>query len=323
MLKLDRLLAIVLMLHSKRLVRAADLSEHFGVSLRTIYRDVNTLCEAGVPIASEAGVGYSLVKGYALPPVMFSTDEAMALVIANEFLQSMSANKDLRVNGKSGVAKIMAILSDELKERMHQLQNTTAIVRVPTVEAQEIAVPTVFSEVQQAIGDRRCMEIRYENAGRERSTRIIEPLGMVYYGNYWHCIAHCRLRDGIRDFRTDRFASIQLLDERFKARPEFSVVDFLKEQYRNESPVSVRILADHRAARYLPNKHYYGFVREDVRDDGVELTFLTPSLHYIARWLFSYADRIRVIEPLEINELFRNFATTILERFKEKYERAE
>ncbi len=314
MLKLDRLLAIVLMLHSKRLLRASDLSEHFGVSLRTIYRDVNTLCEAGVPIASEAGVGYSLVKGYTLPPVMFSNEEASSIVIAAEFLRKMSANTDLVKSSSSAVAKIMSIVPDDLKERIHQVQSTTAVLVSSPSNAQQVALPTVFSDLQQAIAERRCVQIHYQTADLKSSTRTIEPLGLVYYGNYWHCIAFCRMRKDMRDFRTDRFASMELCDERFAARPQFNIPDFLKQQYPNEPAITVRVRFEHSAARYVSNKHYYGFVREDKVEKGVEITFLTPSLQHIGRWLFGYGDRIEILEPTELRDLFRVFATAILHK---------
>ncbi len=314
MLKLDRLLAIVLMLHAKRLVRASELSSHFGVSLRTIYRDINTLCEAGVPIASEAGVGYSLVKGYSLPPVMFSKDEASALVIASEFLQKMSANTDLRYNAVSAVAKITAVLPEDVKERIQQLQATTAIINQAAVDAQHVALPTVFSDLQRAIEERRCVHIRYTSGDAQHSERCIEPLGMVYYGNSWHCIAYCRLRSDFRDFRTDRFQAVDVSDERFAPRLDFQLLDFLKHQYQSDSPITVRVIFEYRTARYLSNRYYYGFVREERRDNGVEMTFLTPSLFYIARWLFSYADRLHVVEPPELVSMFRDLASAILSK---------
>ncbi len=318
MLKLDRLLSIVLMLHSKRLLRATDLSAHFGVSLRTIYRDINTLCEAGVPIAAEAGVGYSLVKGYSLPPVMFSNEEATALLIATEFLKKMSPNIDLRNHSASAVAKITSILPDDLKERIHDLQNTTAVLSSRAADPQHIAVPTVFSDLQRAIAERRLVQVQYISAQEKQSSRSIEPLGMVYYGNSWHCIAYCRLRQDMRDFRSDRIAALEISDERFNARPGFNILEFLREQYSSESPITVRVLFERSTARYVSNRHYYGFVSEVKREEGVEMTFLSPSLHYIGRWLFSFADRVEILEPAELKDIFRRFAQGVLNKLNEE-----
>ena len=151
MQKLDRLLSIVLMLHTKRVVRAEELARHFGVSPRTIYRDVNTLCEAGVPVASEAGVGYSLVRGYHLPPVMFTDEEASAVVIGTEFLRGLSALPELTHNAVSAVAKILAILPDKTKERIHHMQETTAVMITARDESAQVLVPTIFAGVGRQV----------------------------------------------------------------------------------------------------------------------------------------------------------------------------
>ncbi len=314
MIKLDRLLSIVLMLHSKRLLRAQDLSEHFGVSLRTIYRDINTLCDAGVPIAAEAGVGYSLVKGYTLPPVMFSNEEASSIVIAAEFLSKMSANKELTQQSARAVAKVLSILPEELKERIHLLQNTTAVFRPQQAQEPSLQIPTIFSDMQLAIAERRCVDIEYRTAGLASSHRRIEPLGMVFYGNYWHCIAYCQLREAIRDFRTDRVTHLELSDTRFAPHLDFNILDFLNHQYSSESPITVRVVFDAQVAPFVGNKHYFGFVKEELRDDGIEMTFFTPSLRYISRWLFSYADHIRIIEPTELSDRLRKLAVSVLSR---------
>ena len=88
--RIDRLAAIVIQLQSKRLVKAQEIAEKFSISLRTVYRDIHALEEAGVPVNGEAGIGYRLMEGYKLPTVMLDQDEASALLTAAKFMQSMS-----------------------------------------------------------------------------------------------------------------------------------------------------------------------------------------------------------------------------------------
>ena len=107
--RVDRLVAIALRLQSRRLVRAEDLAGHFEVSVRTVYRDINALCEAGVPIISEAGVGYSLAKGYHLPPVMFTAEEASALSIGGKLVEHLT-DASLRKEMDSALLKSRKIL---------------------------------------------------------------------------------------------------------------------------------------------------------------------------------------------------------------------
>ncbi len=301
MQKLDRLLSIVLMLHTKRVVRAEELARHFGVSPRTIYRDVNTLCEAGVPVASEAGVGYSLVRGYHLPPVMFTDEEASAVVIGTEFLRGLSALPELTHNAVSAVAKILAILPDKTKERIHHMQETTAVMITTRDESAQVLVPTIFADLQRAIAERKVVRTTYYTAAREAQTeRDIEPLGMVYYSNNWHCIAYCRLRKEVRDFRADRFRALLVQDEQYKPHVHFRLLDFLNTRYDMDNPVTVKVLFDRTSARFIRNKMYYGWVEEENTLDGVIMTFFAPSVAFIGRWLLAYADRINIIEPPEL-----------------------
>lgn len=311
MQKLDRLLSIVLMLHAKRVVRAEELARHFGVSPRTIYRDVNTLCQAGVPVASEAGVGYSLVRGYHLPPVMFTDEEASAVVIGTEFLRGLSALPELTHNAVSAVAKILSILPDKTKERIHHMQETTAIRIVAGDSVSQTILPTIFTDLQRAIAERRVVHTTYFTATREEQTeRDVEPLGMVYYSNNWHCIAYCRLRKEIRDFRADRFRQLLVQDEQYKPHLDFRLLDFLNKRYTMHNPVTVKVLFDRTSARFVRNKMYYGWVEEENTVNGVIMTFFAPGIAFIGRWLLAYADRIKIIEPPEL----RTFICEVAEK---------
>lgn len=313
MLKLDRLLSIVIMLHSKRVVRADDLARHFGVSHRTIYRDISTLCTAGVPIASEAGVGYSLLRGYHLPPVMFTHQEASALIIGTEFLKNLSSMHELNTSAEEAVAKILSIIPERTKERIHQMQETTAVVI--GAGRNEVLLPTMYSDLQEAITNRRVVEILYHSLGKAEPTlRQIEPLATIYYSSNWHCIAYCRLRKEIRDFRMDRFLSVKLTDERFNPHLDFHLVSYLNERFYNENPITVRVLFQNDSVRFTRNRTLYGFIEEVKRDDGVEMTFLAPNIPFIGRWLMAYVDAIHVIEPEDLRVYLRNVCSRALDK---------
>ncbi|MBL7999169.1 MAG: YafY family transcriptional regulator [Candidatus Kapabacteria bacterium] len=315
MQKLDRLLAIVLMLHSKRVVRAEDLSRHFGVTSRTIYRDMNTLCAAGVPIASEAGVGYSLVRGYHLPPVMFSEEEAAAIVVAAEFLRKSSPAQDLDHYARTAIAKILSIIPETTKDRIHSIQESTAIVSLHGSAYAGTVSGTLYSDFQKAIADRRVMTLTYHALGRQTAeVRDVEPLAIIHYADHWHCIAYCRLRRGIRDFRLDRCRMLYPTDAIFSPRPDFHLVDYLNERFSNDNPITARVLFDESAARFTRNRMNYGFVEEELREDGVLMTFLSPTVAYLGRWLLTYADAMRVIEPPELRE----YIEAVLARARER-----
>lgn len=313
MLKLDRLLSIVLHLQSKRLVRAEELARHFGVSVRTIYRDINTLCEAGVPIASESGVGYSLLRGYHLPPVMFSDEEAIALILGSEFFRQSSASEEMGKNSRTAAAKILAILPPEKKEFVQRIQDNTS-VHIRSFATPPSAIGTsVFADLQRAIANRLTITMDYFTGSRqEMTTRSADPLGVVYYSGNWHVIAHCHLRNDIRNFRADRIRSLQVGSVQYKPYPDFNLLDFMKSRFTSDNPITVKVFFPQALLRYVTNRQYYGFVQEEQQADGVLMTFITPSLMFIAHWLLHYADEIRIEQPQELHDYLRGFAQNIL-----------
>jgi predicted DNA-binding transcriptional regulator YafY len=121
--RIDRLTAILIQLQSKRIVKAEEIAERFEISLRTVYRDVKSLMEGGVPIGSEAGKGYFIVDGYHLPPVMFNQEEASALLLAGKLVERMT-DHSVRKAFESALLKIKSVLNDAEKDYLEMLQTS-------------------------------------------------------------------------------------------------------------------------------------------------------------------------------------------------------
>src|SRR5437867_3213695 len=150
--RIDRLMATVVLLQSRRVVRAEDIAAHFEISLRTVYRDIAALGEGGIPIMAEAGVGYSLVKGYHLPPVMFTTDEASALSTGGQLVEHLT-DTSLRKQMESALLKIRSVLPRDRQDYLDRLQRSTAVVvrgsnTMPRLSG-EMLIP-----IQRAIAER-------------------------------------------------------------------------------------------------------------------------------------------------------------------------
>jgi predicted DNA-binding transcriptional regulator YafY len=136
----DRLVAMVMHLQGRRVVRAAELAAHFEVTERTIYRDISALSEAGVPISGEAGVGYSLMKGYQLPPVMFTAEEASSLFVGGELVKQFT---DASLHGPMGSAleKLRAVLPRDRQDHVAKLVSRTLVMGRPGRAAPERPLP--------------------------------------------------------------------------------------------------------------------------------------------------------------------------------------
>lgn len=213
--RIGRLTSILIQLQSKRVVGAKEIAARFRVSLRTVYRDIRTLEAAGLPVGSQAGKGYFLVEGYRLPPVMFSTEEAGALVTAGKFIDRM-ADDSLRGEYASAMYKILAVMGSREKDL---LQNLGERVGVFPGDSPETQPPARFlSSIQSAIGGSRVIAMQYCAHGRKNPTeRSVEPLGLFYYGGQWYLHAFCRLRNAYRSFRADRIQSLTVTDGAFDA----------------------------------------------------------------------------------------------------------
>src|SRR5204863_5534543 len=157
--RVDRLMAIVVHLQSRRVVRAEDIAADFEISVRTVYRDIAALGEAGIPVMAEPGVGYGLVKGYHLPPVMFTAEEASALFIGGKLVEHLT-DASLRKQMESALLKIRSVLPRDRQDYLDRLERSTVVVAPGPA-----AVPRLSSEtlipIQRALAERRVLALDY------------------------------------------------------------------------------------------------------------------------------------------------------------------
>ena len=208
--RLSRLTAILIQIQTKRIVTATELSEKFQVSKRTIYRDIKALENAGVPILTEAGVGYSLMEGYKMPPVMFTEKQANALIIAE---QLVLRNKDASLvkDYSEAIDKVKAILRYDEKDKASILSDRTRYDEVLYQKRNS----NNLSDLQNALTHYRLVRIKYINKDGTATQRVIEPFAILSTEN-WYLIAWCRLRKGFRFFRLDRMEEVSVLQDHFE-----------------------------------------------------------------------------------------------------------
>ena len=313
--RIDRLVATVLLLQSKRVIRALDIAEHFGISIRTVYRDLVALQEAGVPLAAEAGEGYSLVEGYHLPPVMFTHEEASALFVGGEFVQRLT-DASVKRHMASALLKIRAVLPEEKQEYVERLQQATAVFVRPSYDGHNGFRDDVLAIMQDAVVHRQVLKMEYAATSNDAVTkRCVEPLCLIYYSDHWHLIAYCRLRQDFRDFRTDRIMHILPTGEIFPSHQEFSLTKYLQDANKIEDPQEVRVKFRPAVARRVRSRYFYGVAEESTGDGGIIITFLVPSLHVLADWLLSFGPEIEILHPPELRQLLLEHAHKLVDHY--------
>lgn len=310
MTRLDRLNAILLSLRSRRVVRGEEIAEEFGISLRTVYRDIKSLMESGVPIYSEAGYGYSLDQDYMLRPVQLSDAEASAVLLGTEFVAS-TTDKSIQESAKTALRKIQAILPETSRDFVERLQGRLVLRQGGKGRFQGYR-DDVMAQLNDAIVNEKPAKVRYYSKHREIFTeRTIEPLGLFYHYDQWHVAAYCRWRKSYRDFRVDRIEEIALESAPFKPHHDFQLSDFLAEQFKSAKTSLIRARFTREAAARLKEKHYFSFVREEARGEDVVFEFHAPLAEWIATWILSFGLSCRVIEPEALKDMVRKQAEKI------------
>ncbi|WP_185287495.1 YafY family protein [Chryseobacterium lactis] len=300
--KLDRVTAILTQLQSKPLVRAQDLAEKFDVSIRTIYRDVKTLENAGIPIVGEAGNGYSLMEGYKLPPIMFTKEEVLSFITAEKLMQKFS-HQSLGSHYQMAMEKVRSVLRHSDKNLIHNIEKQIDVFSVHGNSGDSLK--NVIPIILESIAEKTQLSIEYQTVDGRVTNRTIEAVGIFFEFNFWYIMAYCILRKDFRQFRVDRIQQISKTETPFLQ--EYGQINDYRKSHGNK--VQAKLLVDKKIMAHLVNsKKYYGLIEEVETDQGMELTFETEWISDgFPRWLITFADYATVLEPeslrIRLNEL--------------------
>jgi len=210
--RLPRLNAILGMLQTKRIVTSTQVADKFGISVRTVYRDIRALEASGVPIVTEDGRGYSLMEGYRLPPIMFTEKEANALITAEQIVLR-SKDSSLIKEFSEAVSKIRSVLRYSSKDKVELLSERVFVGK----NFEEKITSQSLTDIQIALTNFQLIRISYQTPEGKETERNIEPF--AFYNSAaedWTLVAYCRLRNDFRTFRLDRMKKVEVLNETFE-----------------------------------------------------------------------------------------------------------
>lgn len=234
--RLSRLTSIITQLQSKRILVAREVAEKYNISIRTVYRDIETLKKSGIPIYTIKGKGYSLVEGYRLPPIMFTEQEANALITAAELI-SKNRDKSLIENHCNAISKIKAVMKYGNKDKVALLSERIAFF----TNFRRETTSDNLSIIQIAITNLNLLNITYQSIGRnEKTQRIIEPYALYHSRENWILIAYCRLRNDFREFRLDMIKSLTSLSDNFEHK-DFKLSEYFKKKIKSKNTPDTRV----------------------------------------------------------------------------------
>jgi predicted DNA-binding transcriptional regulator YafY len=311
--RIDRISAILIQLQSRRVVKAGDIAERFNISLRTVYRDIRTLEEAGIPIIGEAGVGYSIMDGYRLPPIMFTREEATAFLTAEKFVEKLTDTTTMK-HHQSAMYKVRAILKTAEKDVLENLDGSIEVLK----SRGQIRVGNTdhIQTILDSIIQKRLLHMDYFAAHSQEATqRDVEPVGIFYLDSFWHLIAYCRLRNDYRDFRVDRVRKLVITDVAYNSSKHPTLKAYIAQTAKEKELELVIIKVDKEIASYLDHQKYYsGFVSEKTIGNKIEMTFLTVFIEGFARWFMMFGDKAEIISPDHLKERVAVIANAIAQK---------
>jgi len=304
--RIDRLSAILIQLQSRPLIKSQQIADRFGISLRTVYRDIRALLDAGIPIIGNPGVGYSLVQGFKLPPLMFTQAEAIAFLTAEKLVNELTDLGSVE-QYKSGMDKIRAVMSYADKDILASIEASVGILKMKKPEAHK---PDILQPILQSVHQKKVINITYfSDHKQETSKREIEPVGIFFSRTNWYLTAFCLSCRDYRTFRVDRIKSIVELDKLHTIEHP-SLENFLDNTQETQDLEKIVIRLDKSKETQIgEDKYYYGLISTRVIDESVELTFLTFSIDKFARWYLSFADIATIVN----SEILKNKIRTIIQ----------
>jgi predicted DNA-binding transcriptional regulator YafY len=300
--RIDRLFGILLLLQRKRRVRAEDLARTYEVSERTIYRDMLALNQIGVPIVSLPGVGYELVEGYYLPPLLFSPSEASALFLSARMLMAHTAGR-LSTDAEGALSKIAVVLPSRMRQEAERLAETIEFIMPPV---RFDADDTRLTTLQKAIQQRRVVRLLYHSYYRDQTTeRDIEPHYLTYTNGTWYINGYCRLRNDMRAFRFDRIERLAMLPDEFEPRAS---------QAAEQDTIDARVRFEADTIRWVRERQHYAFQMEVPALDGhgVIMSYRVHRISELVPWLLSWGAAAQAIDPPELRDAIRDEVRKVL-----------
>ena len=314
--KTERQLAIILELQRIKVLKAEGLAVKLETSVRTIYRDIQALSEVGVPIVGATGVGYSLIEGYFLPPVNFTAEEAVSLLIGADFIEQQFDNQYSR-NAQSSRRKIEAILPEPIQNEADQARSNIRLLLNLNSQEIEVKEKTHLATIREAMLKGKKIHIKYhkrlpEADGNRETIRTVAPLGLVLVQTGWMLIANCDLRRETRHFKVARISDLAITEEKFEIPSDFNLHDYRPPDARN---IRIRALFNASIADKVKEANNYFMEDSELHADGYYVNFRVREPEELLQWILSWGADVVILEP----ESFRNRVKEEIQKMMKHY----
>lgn len=295
-----RLITLIFLLQNQPNQKASELAEKLGVSVRTLHRYFLDLSEMGIPVYSERGPygGFSLVRGYKMPPLVFSLEEAVAIVLGTGIVEEMWGEL-YREAARGALAKIENLLPEEQFREVAWARQS--LIATGMNRADLKALTPALEKLRRAIREHRSVSMNYQSSQVPHpSQREMDPYALVHRWGWWYLIGFCHVHREVRTFRVDRISEITLLERTFVQSPDFDLQSYLKNEAQAQPHVTARLRFEPETANIVAGNYSYWETVEHKPDGSVEVTFPAPTLEWAASTTLAYGPAVEVLEPPEL-----------------------
>jgi predicted DNA-binding transcriptional regulator YafY len=310
-----RLITLIMLLQNRPNQKASELAERLGVSVRTLHRYIGMLDELGIPIYSERGPqgGFSLVRGYKMPPLIFTPAEAAALTLGTGLVADLWGQL-YSEPAQSALAKLENILPDEQLNEIAWARR--ALVNTPLPRAGLHVFAAQLELLRRSLRDRKRVRLVYQaNNKPDTHEREFDAYALAYRSGWWYAIGYCHLREDIRSFRVDRIQKLDVLDAKYEIPAEFNAQDFLAFEVQAEQGVPLRMRIEANMA-YLATSSPAFWEKLEMQPNGsVIVTTRMIDIYRAAGFVFSYGTAATVLEPPELITFMRDWAMEVAAQY--------
>jgi predicted DNA-binding transcriptional regulator YafY len=307
-----RVLTVLELLQAHRQMSGPKLAERLEVDVRSVRRYIMMLQDLGIPIEAERGRygTYRLLRGFKMPPLMFTEEEALALTLG--LLAARRLGMAMAAPAVEGaLAKIDRVLPEALRTRVQAVQETLVLASIASERSRSAPDSSVVLTLSTATQQEKCVWIRYHSGQAEETERAVDPYGLIFHAGLWYTTGYCHLRQDLRLFRLDRILQAKLLEETFTRPPDFDSVDHFRRSIASMPGTwKVEVLLEmtwEEAERQVPPTMA---MLEQVQG-GVMLSCYTQELSWMAHFLVSLRCPLVVRNPPDLHEALRTLAAEI------------
>jgi predicted DNA-binding transcriptional regulator YafY len=314
----SRLITLILLLQRMPNQKAAELAKELGVSVRTLHRYFAALDEMGIPIYAERGPygGFSLVRGYKMPPLVLTPEEAVAVYLGSSLVGEMWGDL-YAAAAKGALAKLDNLLPDEQRHEIAWARRS--LVATGMHRADQKAMAGRLERLRRANRGRRTVRMTYQGTSQSQPMeRELDPYALVHRWGWWYVVGYCHLRECVRTFRVDRIRELSLLEMSFDDPSDFNLREYLANESQAQPLIRVRL---HFSARLAQSAREYTLAWEAMEtqpDSSLIVTLLTPDLIWAVSTALAYGPEITILEPPEAIEMIKDWARAISEKYEIK-----